>query len=321
MQSLVATTIDYAGTFAPASLPLPQMLERAAMYRKTSRTPWLMGKIALPLTDLLRIKGRALWDAGADGSAWNFSALGSSIQTLEEWKRTVEWDCREIRRFNEKFSKSSLPQRIQALEMKVPKDLSSDADAMARFNEVLQRVATLTQGTLDLYLETDFSGEKALSIADRLAVEISTFLESGSPLSIGLKLRYAGDPLPSFSSVAQAIALCATYGLQFKATQGLHHAMTTKEHGLGFLNLLLGINFCFVHGTAEFPLPRLTECLAELDAAAFEWSDASVGWRGFQMDLDAIETARRRHGACFGSCSLDEPEESLLELASLERKQ
>ena len=66
--ALLGGIIDYAGTFPPAALPLHKALEKAATFRRTGKHPWLMGKIAYPLTEIRNLTPRLLYGAGADGA-------------------------------------------------------------------------------------------------------------------------------------------------------------------------------------------------------------------------------------------------------------
>ena len=53
-------------------------------------------------------------------------------------------------------------------------------------------------------------------------------------------------------------------------------------------------------------------CLKEERSANFNFETESFAWKQFSMTCEEIEVARRSHGAAFGSCSLDEPDEDLL---------
>src|SRR4051812_21097977 len=86
--------IYYGGTFPPAALPLPDALRRAATFRREAKHPWLMAKIALPIGDIKKITAKTLFEAGANGEAWLFTALGSfgKDAPAEEFHKSLEWD-------------------------------------------------------------------------------------------------------------------------------------------------------------------------------------------------------------------------------------
>jgi hypothetical protein len=71
----------------------------------------------------------------------------------------------------------------------------------------------------------------------------------------------------------------------------------------GFLNLLLAAAWTRA-GMKEGETLALLE---EQNAAAFEFSDRAVRWRGRQISAAEIAGARREFAVAFGSCSFTEP--------------
>jgi len=124
------------------------------------------------------------------------------------------------------------------------------------------------------------------------ALEELPFLDS---LGLRAKVRCGGESAPGIGELARFVAACRELGVVFKATAGLHHAVTSGgEHG--FLNLLAAAVF----GEEE-------EALSEDDPAAFALEAAGFRWR--DRAADAAEVARIRSSlfARFGSCSVAEP--------------
>lgn len=309
-RALLGSIIDYAGTFPPAALPLPEALKVAATYRRTGRHSWLMGKIALPLDDLKKLTAAALFEAGADGAAWLYTALGSAIPTPEEALRTLEWDFRELRRCNTRGFNSSMRQWILAYEAKVPNELLTEKGAGLR--AYLDKFAVLSGFQQDVFLEFAVGPQWADNITFA-AGQLAEWCEekSGTEWAPGLKFRTGGQQVPTAEALAHAIATTASHGLRFKATQGLHAAVTHDGNNYGFVNLFTALAFSYALGEGEFDRTAIARCLADEDAAAFRFDGKTLHYRDFKLDADAIEAARRRHGATFGSCSLDEPDESL----------
>ena len=99
-----------------------EAIQKAAAFRSSGKHPYLLGKMALPIDDLKKIRSRLLVDSGADGSAWIFTALGSfkKADIAGDFARQVEWDMREIRRCNERGFESSCRQWICAYESLLP---------------------------------------------------------------------------------------------------------------------------------------------------------------------------------------------------------
>jgi hypothetical protein len=122
------------------------------------------------------------------------------------------------------------------------------------------------------------------------------------------KIRTAGA---GTGQVEKFLAGTASRRMPFKATAGLHHPVRGEEPG--FINVFVAAAFAW-HGQ----LAPLIYVLEERDAAAFEWEDDRLTWRGTPLTVGEIETARREYAHSFGSCSFDEPVEGLRELGWLE---
>lgn len=310
--ALLGGIIDYAGTFPPAALSLDKALQRASRWRVEGKHPWIYGRVALSLEMIKKLSPRALYQSGADGSAWVFTALGNP--DTAEFVRCVEWDLREIRRCQERWAGGSLRMDIVGYETKPPPDIDA-----AEFPRALDRLVALTAGTVTPYFEMAWENaweKRLLGMATTLAHWTEDHTESGVVPAI--KVRTGGAFTPSPEQLAKVIAACVAHGLRFKATQGLHSCLT---HGkdLGFVNLMLALAFAQALGPGEFGEKEIAECLRVAEPGDFRWAVNSIAWKNFEIETDAIEAARRRHGGCFGSCSLDEPDESLTQLFSEEK--
>jgi hypothetical protein len=119
-----------------------------------------------------------------------------------------------------------------------------------------------------------------------------------------LKIRFGGERTPSSAAVAGVLSLCAELHLPLKATAGLHHALRSESHG--FLNLLLAATLAY-HGGSVGELEALLE---ESDVTALGFEPGSITWRDHRFDVATISDARRLFRS-FGSCSFEEPLESL----------
>ncbi|MFD4366842.1 hypothetical protein [Rhodococcus sp. NPDC058521] len=136
------------------------------------------------------------------------------------------------------------------------------------------------------------------------------FLASVTGTSYRAKLRTGGssaDSYPSESELAESILALVASGVSFKATGGLHRAIrhTDSKTGFeqhGFLNVLVATRRALEGATAK----PIADALANRD------SDSTVAELN---DSSADQIARLRNiFHSFGTCSLDEPLEDLLEL-------
>ncbi|HEX6336966.1 MAG TPA: hypothetical protein VFZ85_08435 [Jiangellaceae bacterium] len=123
------------------------------------------------------------------------------------------------------------------------------------------------------------------------------------------KLRTGGETAEAFPAeheVAAFIIACREFDVRFKFTAGLHHAIRhTTSDGLeqhGFLNALAAVAEA-LDGADEAALAAI---LAERDAAA-------IAERVKAIPVGRAATVRTWFGS-YGSCSIDEPLQELLDL-------
>ncbi len=315
--ALLGGAIDYAGTFPPAALSLEKALDRASRWRTEGKHPWLMNKMVLPVTEIKKLTSQMLYELGADGTPWLFAALGTACQSDQsaEFYKTVEWDLRELRRCREKWYYSSCRQDVISYETKLPASILTTKGTSKIYDfisPVLERAANLTSNEVrDLFFEISFEGDWKLAI-ENSSQALVDWLDENDELDLipGLKFRTGGTYIPTATQLAEAVSKVTSHGLRFKATQGLHHAVT---HGkdFGFVNLFAALNFAQGYGPEEFGVKEVEACLLESESKNFEFHKDKFCWKKFSMTLEEIEVARRSHGATFGSCSLDEPDEDL----------
>ncbi len=141
------------------------------------------------------------------------------------------------------------------------------------------------------------------------------------------KVRTGGltpEMIPPPAEVAAFLCQAAARRIPFKATAGLHHpiravravtdaADSPRAAMHGFLNVFCAAALAW-HGAGETAVAGLLE---ETDAAALEFSDAGLCWRGHQLTAAQIHSARREFAHGFGSCSFEEPVSELRELGLL----
>ena len=135
------------------------------------------------------------------------------------------------------------------------------------------------------------------------------------------KIRTGGltpDAFPSSVDIADFLRKCASWGVAFKATAGLHHpvrcvrALTYEPNAPtgamhGFVNLFM----------AAAILPRAEAILSDDDAGAFAFDDDTASWRGHAVLTDDLARLRDGFAISFGSCSFEEPVADLKELGWL----
>lgn len=321
--ALFGNTLDYAGTFPPAKLPLDEALAVAARFRQKGAHPWLLAKVALPLADIKSLTIERLVAAGGSGEPWLFTALAAPLAATSSDDETeddrflgaIEFDVREINRWNDRFFDAPLRAAIVGYETKLPDAaFANGADGAFEFlAPALDRFSDRAVGRLDPWFEVPLAGD----FRDRLeaaAEALAQWKEDDSDGRVrpGLKFRTGGEHLPSPEALAFAVVRTARAGLRFKATQGLHRRVSQGGQ-YGFVNLFAALAFASALGEA-FTEESAKRCLLAETPEAFTLRSDVLQWDRFSLSVADIEKARQFHGGCFGSCSLDEPDAELKDL-------
>jgi hypothetical protein len=140
-------------------------------------------------------------------------------------------------------------------------------------------------------------------------IEGATDFEALHAHQLGAKIRCGGltaDAFPPDAAVAEFIRACRRHGVAFKATAGLHHPFRTRDEAIGVLQ------HGFVNLLAATLLDDVEAVLAEEDPQAFVIGVDGIRWRGESASREAVEEMRGLFTA-FGSCSISEPVEDLIE--------
>jgi hypothetical protein len=319
--ALFGNTLDYAGTFPPAKLPLDEALAVAARFRRKGAHPWLLAKVALPLADIKSLTVDRLVAAGSNGEPWLFTALAAPLEPNdaepedERFLAAIEFDVREINRWNERFFDAPVRAAIVGYETRVPDAaFAGGTDGAFEFlAPALDRLSDRVAGRIDPWFEIPLSGAFRERV-DAAAEALTQWKEDDSDGRVrpGLKFRTGGEQLPAPDALAFALVRTASAGLRFKATQGLHRRLS---HGgqYGFVNVFATLAFASALGSA-FDENAAKRCLLDESPDAFRWQPDGLRWGAFSLSVADIEKARQFHGGCFGSCSLDEPDTELKEV-------
>lgn len=208
------------------------------------------------------------------------------------------------------FPPASLPVR-EALAEHERARASLHAWLLRRFVVPASRLAELGDAdlrlsvVLDVPTELDDPRVEAVEIppgVDTRPDSAEVYVEGGVEAGYRAKVRCGGATVPTVDELAAFVRRCREQRVVFKATAGLHHALSTDgEHG--FLSLL---GACVFGNEAE----ALRDDAFELDAEAFRWHDRAVG-------PEELARVRRELFAGFGSCSFSEPLEELEALGIL----
>jgi hypothetical protein len=131
------------------------------------------------------------------------------------------------------------------------------------------------------------------------------------------KVRTGGispGAFPAPPDLVDFMAACAAAGVAFKATAGLHHALSGQyaltyqpdspaSAMFGFLNVCVAAAVVHAGGPREEAL----EALGATSASALSFTDSEMRWRGWRFHDEALRSLRVRLFKSFGSCAFGEP--------------
>ena len=277
-RALLASLVDYAGLFPPAGLP---MADAAAEYARWRRAPesWLLGRFVVPaarLDELLALLPESAQPAGP----WPLSALFGPDAAA---------DAARIAAFDAAAGGRA---RVDSVESKA----GTPAEAAATLAHVPAGVHAYVELPLDGELEPLLSALRARGAR--------------------AKVRTGGlvpEAIPDPSRLARFVRVCATAGVPFKATAGLHHPLRS-EHPLtyaqdapratmhGFLNLFAAAALARAGSAAD-----LEAVLREERPSAFRLDDEGLAWRQERVTSAQLAACRSGFAVSFGSCSFAEP--------------
>jgi hypothetical protein len=277
LRILLSDAIDYAGLFPPASLGMPAAAGNFARYLQ-GEFGWMLGRFVVPAERLMELE-KLLKPNRARG--WRVTALMG---------RNFKDDLKSIVQFHLKTGERA---HVDAVEFKI-----------ATKDEINPILELLPHG-IDSYAE--------VALRDDLAEQI----EAIRMARLKAKVRTGGvnpGAFPRLQQVARFIAVCASAGVPFKATAGLHHplrgvyAMTAAERGPhapmhGFLNILLAAA-AIKAGAMELQLP---EILALRDGQAIAFHKDGVKLRNLKLTNRQLRETREQLAVAFGSCSFEDP--------------
>ncbi len=293
VHALVESVVDYAGLYPPAQLEPATVVRNYALVHASNRQ-WMLGRLIWPVASLDQLSTLAVGHAPEavlpeTHGAWAISCILSPAGTPEFVK-----DLDRVLAFNEQHDEvGSAAMRIDALEIR-----ASDASAI---EQALTHLPDDMFPYFEIALESDPRGIIASLVGE----------EAGAKFRTGGTTPQAH---PAAGDLARAMHACASAGVPFKATAGLHRALCHFNNAagstqFGFLNVLLGAAFIY---NRKCDVEALTRFLTVGSVDEIEFSETAMSWHGVRVSLDEIEETRSRFAHSFGSCSFDEAWDDLV---------
>jgi hypothetical protein len=296
IHALLRHSIDYAGLFPPAGLPMSEAVDNFARYLNNPSS-WALGRFVVPAQRLGEFETAAQPHLTQPGARpWRLSALLGG---------DLERDITAVAEFNRRSeSRSDVVALIDSLELK--------ADSTDSLQKVLPRLPQHLQA----YIEIPIAGDPAdlIRLINRAGRRAKVRTGGTEPVAF-----------PRTADLARFIVTCVRIGIPFKATAGLHHPfraeyrLTYAPDSLrgtmfGFLNLLLAAVFVRL-GLDQRSAQGVLE---EGSPEAFQIEDEAISWQGHRATLADLEQTRDQVLVSFGSCSFTEPLQELHALRLLQ---
>ena len=285
LRPFLAGIIDYAGLFPPAKLDMSSAVRAYAEYQDSGDKD-LLGRFVVPVERLEEFAAVAGALLPRDGEPWRLSVIGGDDP---ERTRTA------VEHFNASHDLHSSAGHAVCDTVEMPVSSHDDIrNAVMAFDD-----------NFSLFLEVSPASEPGYLIGAIADTSASAKLRTGGVVE---------SAIPSPDQVFAFIELCVEYGVPFKATAGLHHAIRgryplTYERDsptammFGYLNIFFAAAFCAAGSSPGAVLGALEET----DPSQFRSDDVGVWWQDHVVIHEQLSVVRQAVATSFGSCSFSEP--------------
>jgi hypothetical protein len=310
--TLLDQSLDYAGLFPPASLPMAQATATFGHERQGTASI-LMGRFVCPITRLGELSDAAHTQA----RQLRVAAILRGGKTAGECLANLEADLASVAAFPGGASDHS---SVDTLELKLPPDALAGSALRKLLTAVVALLGRQPGTTRQVFLEV----APTAALEDQLALvaESAGKLRDTTGMALGYKLRTGGSDaasVPAIQLVAAALATARAHRLPMKCTGGLHHPLRGKQAGSdhalhGFINLLAAAAIAHNRSVSS---AELEEVLAGEEAGHFTFGRAKLSWGSHSLDMAELGAARNQLLVSFGSCFTDAPKAELRRLGWL----
>jgi hypothetical protein len=288
--------------FPPANLDMPEAVATYARHLEADHA-WMVGRFVCPISRIVAF-GAEGEDVLRSLAPIRVAGLASPMNDVAGMMRLAGGEAARAKVFEREGWGL-----VDALEVRLPDDLI-DGDPLDIRLTLEQYEGALSEG--GMRLERIFY-EIGRTAAWNDHVEHIVAACSGTKHR-GFKIRCGGvtpDAYPTVDEVSDAIAICARFGVPYKATAGLHHPVRhdRPESGItqhGFVNVLAAGLLA-----SKLDADHLRSLVDDRDLAHFDFTDEHLAWGGYEAPLAAVKKARRSFAISYGSCDIDEPVEDL----------
>lgn len=320
LRALLGNSLDYAGLFPPANLPLDEAVRNYAGYR-VGPAAWFLSHFVCQADRLSELDAQI--PLFAKSGPLLVAALALPSITWKEFSAKLSESIDLVLRF--KNSHGPLV-RVDSIEVALPADLT-DTVGRVEVQDLIPAVAEAIELS-GLVGVTPFLEVTATDWDSQVGAAIQAMAKHNAGWRglrcrrVAFKLRTGGlktTAFPTVDQVAFVIRTCLDAGVKFKCTAGLHHPvrhfdklLDTKTHG--FLNIFGAAALAHAH---SLPIADIDQVLQDENPAHFKFDEEGFEWKKVRATVEQISEVRYDLMASFGSCSFEEPLEDLRELGVL----
>ena len=284
LRALLAGSIDYAGLFPPAALPLAAV---CANYCSESNSveSWALGRLLAPASRLRDVAELL----PPQCAPWRVAALIGD---------DLAGDVATIRAMN----------ATGTLTIEAAESRTHSIDAIVAAAHALD-------GVCALYAE--------IPVVDDPAPLVDAIAAAGARAKIRTG-GVTPEAFPTPVQVARFIRCCSARSVTFKATAGLHHPMRGEYRLTYHTDAPCSTMFGFLNVFVAAALARIDDrettlvaLLEERDPATLGFGPEGIRWREHFLPTHLVAETRNAFAISFGSCSFREPIDDLHQLGLL----
>lgn len=317
VQALMARSLDYAGLFPPAKLPLDKAIVEYSAIRGDPHQ-WFAARFVLPVARASEFAQEArseLAEASKQHLPWHLTTLIRSAPSIGEALELLRAEIHLLRGLLDTHPDSLA---LDSCELPLPDELlsSHDQELARSFFYEAYRIFDEAQMKVPVFWEVNL--QKSFEhIA--LAAHHLNLTEAGRAC---LKFRTGGltaAAIVSPEALAHAFRVTTQHKVPFKLTAGLHLAMRHFDPAVGadvfgFLNVFVA---AVLHWTKSLSETELKLLLEEKSEGTISFSDEGISWKNYSASIADIRHVRNVGLRSFGSCSFYEPIDDLKALKLL----
>lgn len=317
VKTLMLRSLDYAGVFPPAQLPMNEAIKEFAACRNDPNE-WLLARFVLPaarIGEFAQCAAAEMAEAGQTHNPWHLTGLFRSAASIGDALSILRSDAQLLRKFVDSHPNALV---VDSCELPLPEELLGTHDQ------------ELARGFLDAALQVfdEFNLRGPLFWEVNLNKPFAHFAHAAHQANLSqsgrvcLKYRTGGltpAAIVSPEALARAFRTASEERIPFKLTAGLHLPMRHFDASVGadlfgFLNVFAAAALSWKHKLSE---TELTLLLSEKDPQSIIFAADGLSWKGYHAGISDIRSMRSEGLRSFGSCSFYEPIEELKSLQLL----